>query len=428
MSLSTNISQKPKAALLGTGLSGKATAALLREKGVEYDIFDQRPGEQNRIDFMDIRAGDYSFGMISPGFAANHDWRKHATTIDLPLYSEISLAARYWKGGDLICITGTNGKTTLTEFLSHALEMAGKKAVACGNIGFPFSALCLNEGVQKQEQNCMAICEVSSFQAHDLGGMCPDVALWTNFAEDHLDWHGNIEEYFEAKACLLRSARIAMITEELRDAAKSYGFTLSDAWQVVPPTPNGKLPVGSVFSREPFCRLYPLAYALWQHYGLDDDVLLQAAIHYQPSPHRLEWVADFHGVTFINDSKATNFHAVLGGLRSVNQPIFWVGGGAEKGGDKASFLQRLAPYLTEAHVYGENALELASILGRFSCPVQRHDSLEEAVRTAYRHARPGYTIYFSPGFASFDQFPNYRERGKRFRDTVFSLKNHAIAS
>src|ERR1019366_5706655 len=178
-------------AILGGGVSGDGARALLAALGATGHVYDVKGTE-----FTAKAASGHLLAVYSPGFEPGHPWLARARTAGLECLAELDFAALCWRGR-VVAVTGTNGKTTLTEFLTHALRLSGRAAWATGNIGHAFSQLVVETagGVK----DAVAICEVSSFQAEALRHLQPDATLWTNFAEDHLERHPGLEAYFSAK-------------------------------------------------------------------------------------------------------------------------------------------------------------------------------------------------------------------------------------
>tara|TARA_R100000027_G_scaffold67701_1_gene67965 strand:+ start:15171 stop:16163 length:993 start_codon:yes stop_codon:yes gene_type:complete len=319
--------------------------------------------------------------------------------------------------GELLCVTGTNGKTTLTTLLEQALNRNGETAVACGNIGTPLSS-CALESPQRE----WAAAEVSSFQLHDWAQPSGDVAFWTNFAEDHLDWHSSMRDYFEAKWRLVASGIPVYAEQEVGFHAKQFGFAVPDNLILVNCGEGFAIERG-LFAVEPYARLYRLAQSWWTDSGRDPGRLKESALEFQPLSHRCETIAEGHGRRFVNDSKATNFHAALAACESVSGPIAWIGGGLSKGGDLARFARAIAGRIATADLIGGTADELSFLLEQEGVPVVIHGGLDAAVRSAFRRSGEGGTILFSPGFASFDQFSGYADRGEVYRRVVLELLN-----
>ncbi|HEY4989782.1 MAG TPA: Mur ligase family protein, partial [Opitutaceae bacterium] len=207
-------------AVLGKAVSGQGTGVLLGTLGSSAVFYDQ-----SGTAFTAEAARRHDLVVFSPGFSLHHPWLEAARKSGCICMAEIDFASLFW-GGRIVAVTGTNGKTTLTEFLSHALGVAGRRAFATGNIGLPFSRLVADEGLGSADAT--AVCEVSSFQAEQLGHFSADSLLWTNFAEDHLERHPGMESYFLAKwELVLRTppGRLFVGTSVQRYAAQ-FGRTL----------------------------------------------------------------------------------------------------------------------------------------------------------------------------------------------------------
>jgi UDP-N-acetylmuramoylalanine--D-glutamate ligase len=181
-------------AVWGFGCSGIGAVRLLAARGVDAVVYDAKAPGADRNHFGPVEGGEHDLVVYSPGFAPNHPWFAAAWAAGCECLGEIDFASLFWEG-PVIAVTGTNGKTTLTELLTCALGNAGYPAVATGNIGAAFSrmASCIRNA------GTYAVCEVSSFQAESLRLLSPDWTLWTNFAEDHLERHESMRAYFEAK-------------------------------------------------------------------------------------------------------------------------------------------------------------------------------------------------------------------------------------
>ncbi len=406
------LTRSREVAVLGGGSSGRAAARLLESGGWIVRMFDEKGGERGGTAF-DPRPNQFAFGVVSPGFAVSHPWRARAEEAGLRLVGESAFAASFWKG-PVLCVTGTNGKTTLTRFLEEALRRNGESAFSCGNIGRPFSDLCL----EAAGGNDRAVCEASSFQLHDWPRLKCEAGFWTNFDFDHLDWHGNLGHYFAAKWKLVESGAPVFAGPTVPRWAIDFGYPIPEnlivADEPVSPDPAE---IG-VFSGRPWNELFRLARRWWLMTGREERVLLRAARDFTVSPHRLEKIGTVNGVTFVNDSKATNPHAALAAVDAVDLPIHWLGGGSWKGEDLFSFAGRLAGKIASADTFGSTGEELAEILQREGCRARYHPRLAEAFAAAVAQAGPGSTVLLSPGFASFDQFGGYAERGQAFRERV----------
>jgi UDP-N-acetylmuramoylalanine--D-glutamate ligase len=316
-------------------------------------------------------------------------------------------------------VTGTNGKTTLTEFLAHALETAGRPAQTTGNIGRPFSRLVADR--RGGAAGTWAVCEVSSFQAETLEHLRADATLWTNFAEDHLERHPGMAAYFAAKWRLVErttpGAAFAgdSVLRFARAGGRPDGALRAVATEGQPADPRL---AGTVFAAYPQRENFLLAAAWWRAMGFGGDELIAAARTFRLGRHRLAPVAGHEGVTYWNDSKATNFHAVEAALAGFPRPVILIAGGRSKGGDVAAFVRRIAPRVKHALLIGETGAELAAHCADAGVPHADCGTLAEAVHRAAERAEPGDHVLLSPGAASFDQFRSYEERGDHFEALV----------
>lgn len=411
-------------AIFGAALSAIAARRLAESRGVEAVLFDEKGGG----DFAEFGEKDLSrFAgfVISPGFSEEHPWRKLAVASGLPCRSELAYAAQYWKGKK-IGVTGTNGKTTLTSLLGKAMDQAGELSIVAGNIGVPFAEAVLSEFNQ---EGAYVFLEISSFQAELSEGLVLDALLWTNFAEDHLDRYHTMARYFDAKAQLLRCLKPSAIcvvglqvAHWMARLRKEFD-TCRIAYEGV--AREMKLDAASAFQRFPYSENFSVAAEFWLLMGEKKECLVEAANSFTLAPHRLNVVAERESVRFWNDSKATNFHAALAALEAVEQPIVWIGGGRYKGGDVESFAKEVAGRVESAVLYGEVADRMAAALGDSVKHVLVKENFAAAVQAAAEisEAIPAANVVLSPGFASFDQFNSFDERGKSFTDTVLSLKN-----
>jgi UDP-N-acetylmuramoylalanine--D-glutamate ligase len=271
---------------------------------------------------------------------------------------------------------------------------------------------------------------VSSFQAETLRHLRPDATLWANFAEDHLERHACMETYFAAKWPLAaRTARsgagappAVFAGSSVQRFAAKFGYPRSAfvpvATEKVPADPRL---AGTVFAQHPQQENYLLAAAWWRAAGLDDAVLVAAAQCFRLGPHRLARVAEHGGVTYWNDSKATNFHAVEAALAGFSAAPVLIAGGRAKGGDVGGFVRRIAGRVKHALLIGESGAALAGHCSAAQVPHTRCGTLAEAVGRAAEIAAPGDHVLFSPAFASFDMFRNYEDRGRQFEELVQKL-------
>lgn len=408
-------------AIFGRASSGQAASALLEGLGCECHVFDERHEDPALQRFDEAKAVSYKLVVCSPGFAVNHPWLEAARQGNCEIVPELDLGACLWRG-PIVAITGTNGKTTLTEFLSSAFASFGIEAYACGNIGRPFSSL-IGDDFNRE---AIAVCEVSSFQAETSKHLHADSLLWTNFDEDHLDRHRTLEAYFESKYNLVKLQRgtVFLFDESVQAFGLQLGHTMPDKGLVDDTLdPLGLGIAGTLFETLPEGNTYLMARALWLSMGFEEAELMEAAHSFKKSPHRMELIENRDEVSYWDDSKSTNFHAVFGALKRFENPVVWIGGGKNKGGDLGRFARRVAPSFQSAHLIGETALELAAAFAEHDLPVRVYDDLDQAVVGASAAAEAGSNILFSPGFASLDMFDGYSQRGEAFRRAISHLSD-----
>ncbi|MBK1876582.1 UDP-N-acetylmuramoyl-L-alanine--D-glutamate ligase [Pelagicoccus mobilis] len=408
-------------AIFGRASSGQAASNLLEGLGYECHVFDERSDDARWRSFDAKEAELHKLVVCSPGFAADHPWLQAAKAAGCKIVPELDLGASLWKG-PIVVITGTNGKTTLTEFLTSAFNSAGMEAYACGNIGRPISSLIADD----YNREAIAVCEVSSFQAELTNHVHADYLLWTNFDEDHLDRHGSLKTYFECKYSLaeLQRGSVFLFDQSVLDFGAEFGKTLPESGLVDSSLKSEELGVcGTIFESLPERYTYLIARSLWLRMGLEEDELIEAANNFQKSPHRMELIENRDGVSYWDDSKSTNFHSVFGALERFENPVVWIGGGKRKGGDLQRFVARLTPSLSSAHLIGETASELAAAFTEHELPVRVYPDLESAVAGATDQAQSGTNILLSPGFASLDMFDGYSQRGEAFRRAISHLSD-----
>lgn len=409
--------------ILGNGVSGKAVANLLSYLNVDFVVYDRKKGNNICEDFSEERCQKHSLIVYSPGFSLNHPWLRYARKSSSLCLSELDFGGLFWCG-KIIAVTGTNGKSTLTQFLADALNKINFRAIPCGNIGNPLTA----QYNYFNDKAAIAVCEVSSFQAEGLCYFTPDALLWTNFDEDHLDRHRDLETYFEAKWTLVRQLRSnnLYIGESVDRFAKEHFYTFPFNPIVISDKDieSFKFFPKGLFNKRPQAENYLLAWAYWNVQGYDKDRLYEVGFSFQSLPHRMTLVTKIKGKTFWNDSKGTNFLATLAALREFGHRVFWIGGGIGKGGDLENFVSKISPYIQEAFLIGQTASNLVNALKTHNILASVYCSLEDAVQAAFERSLLGrcQDIVFSPGFASFDMFSNAQERGIFFENKVLELK------
>jgi UDP-N-acetylmuramoylalanine--D-glutamate ligase len=431
-------------AVLGAGLSGTAAALLLRREGAAVSVLDS--ADENKLlkstldnlrtNGVTVRCGpaaetdasSYDLIVLSPGIdpasplAANFSSR-HIETI-----GELELG---WRSVDLpvIAVTGTNGKTTTTELLAQMLNACGLNTIACGNIGKPLCEVALED----RDLDVLTV-EVSSFQLETITTFRPSISVWLNFAPDHLDRYRSVAEYRAAKLRIFdyqTSDDVAVLNagESLpKIAARPVTFS------AYTDRADFRLEGGSiVYENRPVLRMADtklrgshnienimatLAVGLAR--GLTFEQMVPPLLTYVPRPHRCEFVRDVGGVSYINDSKATNLDAVEKALLAQNRKVVLIAGGKDKGFTFETLRPLVSEKARRVILIGEMASRICQDW-KEAVPCEIASSLADAVERAHAVAEAGEVVLFSPGTSSFDMFKSYADRGDQFRALVHAL-------
>jgi UDP-N-acetylmuramoylalanine--D-glutamate ligase len=428
-------------AILGAGRSGRAAAMLALREGARVSAWDtageevfadmpqevemhpaasSEQGSKVVSDLLVVSPGIDTYGSYVAAFSANAG----------EVIGEVELAARFYQG-KIIGITGTNGKTTTTELIARILAHAGFGGNPCGNYGTPFAEVVL----QANPPEAVSL-ELSSFQLETIRTLHPVVAVWLNFAPDHMDRYPTVEAYHAAKLRIFENqtsedTAVIRTAEKLPVlAAKSVTFSTTDEDADWFSNGHAILHNGETWldmDHETSLRgLHNAenamaALAACEAIGISA-ATMRAALHgYAPPPHRCELIRTLDGVEYLNDSKATNLHALESALRSQTRPVVLIAGGKEKGLDYAPVVPLLKQKALSAVTFGQIARPLAAMFSA-AVPCESVATLADAVAVARGLAPHGSTVLLSPGTSSFDQFSGYEQRGNAFRDLVHQLR------
>ncbi len=426
--------------ILGAGRSGKAAAQLAVSKGAIVTVFDttaedkfpSMPEGVKCHPSASIEVGKASqcdLLVISPGIDTYGDYVAAFSENAGELIGETELAYRFYTG-KIIAITGTNGKTTTTELVQCIMSKSGVSCVACGNYGVP-----LSEVVMMDEVPDSIALELSSFQLETVKELKADVAVWLNFDADHMDRYSCIEDYKKAKLRIFEtqtSAETALVRlgEDVGEiAAKRLtfstesdagDFSYSDGWIIY--RDENLLDLSNTRLRG----LHNVENAMaaigaCMELGITVEQAAEALVGFAPPMHRCELIRTLDGVEYLNDSKATNLHALDSALRSQSRPIILIAGGKEKGLNYSALIPRLKDCVKHAVVFGEISSELKSVFSQ-AVETESVENIEQAVQAANAKAQHGDVVLLSPGTSSFDQFKGYEHRGDVFREIVLKLR------
>lgn len=421
--------------VVGAAVSGRAATRLLHDLGEKVVLYDLDPSAVRGTEADSVLTGDWEASYLegielvvtSPGVPEHAPPLVAALEASLPVWSELELGFRNCKA-PVLAVTGTNGKTTVTEVATAMLVASGLRAAAAGNIGDPLSALVGGE-------HEVLVVEASSFQLRFVDTFHAPVAVLLNAAPDHLDWHGSVERYFAAKRRILErqdgddivvydaddAGAVAVVREATARRVPVSGVRLPEGgWGVdggMLLAPGVEIPVEDL-ARTDAAFLVDLAAAATAALaiGAHPAGVEAAARAYRPGRHRRQVVAMLRGVAWVDDSKATNPHAALAAIDAYESVVL-IAGGRAKGLDLSLLPKR--PNLRGVVAIGEAADDLAAA----GEGVVIASDMDEAVAIAKAIAQPGDTVLLAPGCASFDMFSSYADRGDRFATAVASLED-----
>ena len=453
----------------GFGVSGFAAADNLTFLGARVTALDEsEAGDRvERATLLEslgatVRLGagttatlpdDVDLVVTSPGWAPSAPLLAQATGRGIPVWGEVELAWRLRDPGrpaPWLAVTGTNGKTTTVQMLEAMLRAAGLRTVAAGNVGLP-----LVEAVMDPDPYDVLAVELSSFQLHYASSVAAESAAVLNVAEDHLDWYPDLASYAADKGRIYQRVQRACVynvadpvTEDLvrgadvQEGARAIGFTLGTpgvgmmgvvddvlcdrAFVEERQTSAAELcTVDDLATPAPHYVANALAAAaLARSHSVPTEAVREALRGFRPDGHRIAHVGTHDGVTWIDDSKATNPHAALASLQAYD-PVVWVAGGLAKGARFDDLVSRVRERLRGAVLIGRDAEVVREALSRHAPDVPvilvgagETPVMDRVVAQAAALARPGDTVLLAPGCASMDMFTNYGERGDAFADAV----------
>jgi UDP-N-acetylmuramoylalanine--D-glutamate ligase len=408
--------------IVGAARSGIAAANLALASGADVRITDTRPlseleaalkglRDRSRVQIESgghtpafIQASDYV--VASPGVWRDALALQWARAQSIPVIGEIEFAWRFCRK-PVVAVTGSNGKTTTVTLIARVLEAGGKKVCLCGNIGQPFSQYVSGD------QFDVFVVEISSFQLELTETFRPYVALITNFSQNHLDRHPDMQDYFEAKKKIFRN-------QESSDYAL---INAQDEWSRG--LPEG-LKAGIRYFNAPEEKGNPnqtAAAAVGRIFGVTAEVARGVFDSFAGVEHRLEKVRLLDGVEYINDSKSTTVESGRWALANTPGPLVLICGGHDKGMDYRGLRELVRATVKVMIVLTREDAVRKTLREAFEgvVPLEEYTDMSAAVLAARRHAAAGQKVLLSPMFASYDMFDNFEQRGRVFKDVVNSL-------
>ena len=457
--MSTEFAHK-KILVLGAGVTGTSVARFLQASGAKVTLTDDNSENAVKPDQVDLT--NFDAVVISPGWRQDHPLVSQILNSPLELLNEIDIA---WNLRSVrapkqkwIALTGTNGKTTTVEMTAAVLQTAGINAVACGNVGDT-----VIDAVDRDNPYDVLVLELSSFQLHWAQEASFTAAAILNIADDHLDWHGSFEAYAQAKFSILDRCEIAILNADdgpvvlgaNRFAGRKVFFSLDT------PAPGEigvveELLIDRAFVADPqeasmICELIDIvptvphnvsnalaAAGLALALDVPHAAIQKALQSFRPGRHRIETVHEADGVTWVDDSKATNPHAAAASLMS-HLSVVWIAGGLAKGADMEALVERCASRMKAAILIGADRDLIEAALIKHAPDVPRilinapsqhirggesNSLMELIVQTASEHASSGDAVLLAPACASMDQFISYADRGDRFAAAVRKVITH----
>ncbi|MEB3304825.1 MAG: UDP-N-acetylmuramoyl-L-alanine--D-glutamate ligase [Cyanobacteriota bacterium] len=452
--------------VVGMGRSGIGAARLLKAQGHPVLLLESRDGEALEAQASSLRADGIDVQLaaplhldtfaslprpltviVSPGIRFDHPVLEALRQQGVRVQGEISPAWQFLGGSTpWIGITGTNGKTTVTHLVHHLLAQGGLDGPMCGNVGFSAAELALERLTRGQLPQWLVV-ELSSYQIEASPEVAPRIGVWTTLTPDHLERHGTLARYRAIKRSLLEASGIRILNgddPDLRAHAASWdqaqwvtagarealeGLLTPTLWvegEMVHSAAGPLLRADSLAMPGAHNRQNLLmAAAVGLEVGLTPSVMEAAFRSFPGVPHRLERIREQGGITWVNDSKATNYDAAEVALKALEGPLVVLAGGQAKEGEAKGWLSQLQRQAAAVVLFGEARKAFGRMLleGGYGGTVAASEGLEEAVESAQGLAqRLGCrTVLLSPACASFDQYSNFEARGDHFRQLVEAL-------
>ena len=435
-----------KVLVYGLGLTGISSVKTLENEGYEVYTYDKNKKnvkelegyKYSPISDLEIDTIPYEFVLKSPGIPP-HDEIVKKLSSKYEIISDIELSYRLFPDAKIISITGTNGKTSTTSMVTHILNESGVKAISVGNIG---------EGILWQmatNKDAVFVCELSSFQLHDVKNYKPKIATITNISEDHIDWHGTFDDYIESKINISKNEDkddYIIINHEdkiLQDHRASYkakiyefssknevnrGIFLKDSTIYLKDEKVEKLIDVSdllVIGNHNYENIMAASLCAYL-FGVDILDIKNAIKTFKSIEHRLEYVDTISGVKVYNDSKGTNVDSSIKAIESFNSPIIIIAGGYNKHIDYSAYVKAFKKKGKLMVIMGETSDILVNLCKEEGVSYIKANDMKEAVDISFDYSSDGDVILLSPASASWDMYKNFELRGEDFKAKVMEYK------
>ncbi|MFL6579169.1 MAG: UDP-N-acetylmuramoyl-L-alanine--D-glutamate ligase [Burkholderiales bacterium] len=449
-----------RALVLGLGASGLSMARWLSTRGAIVRVADSRDAPpfasrlRGELPAIELHTGAFRFESlddidlmaVSPGVALAEPVIQRAVERGVEVVGDIELFARIrseFPGSRVIAITGSNGKSTVTEMVGAMVRAAKKRTLVAGNIGLPILDAVLEVAAGSRRAPDVFVLELSSFQLESTHTLNPDVAAVLNVSEDHFDRYSGMLDYATAKSRIFIGAGIQVVNRQDAWARNMIGggrtvltFGLDEPWddgnwglrqldgdlwlaegranlmRVAELKVEGLHNAANALAALALCRALNLAY----------EPILDALFKFEGLPHRVHKVAEIQGISFYDDSKGTNVGATVAALMGIAAKVVLIAGGEGKGQDFSPLRKAVTEKARSVVLIGRDRDKIAAALEGSGVAIVKAETMRDAVRTGFSRAQAGDAVMLSPACASFDMFRNYEHRAKVFIDEVQALE------
>ena len=453
--------REKKVLVFGSGISGESACRLLLREGAEVVLYDGNdrldreeilakisPEEGQNVEILlgeltgqqlEGLLGELSLVVMSPGVPTDLPIVEQMRAHGLPIWGEIELAYVFGRG-DVLAITGTNGKTTTTALLGEIMKNYKDSVFVVGNIGNPYTS-----AAWETTEESVVVAEISSFQLETIHTFHPKVSAILNITPDHLNRHHTMQAYIEAKeriaenqtaedVCVLNyedeetrafgektGAQVLYFSSRRKLKKGVYledGNIICDIDEKIPVCSVDELNILGTHNHENAMAAVAMAYA----YGTPMEIIRKTLKEFQGVAHRIEFVAEKNGVAYYNDSKGTNPDAAIRGIQAMNRPTVLIGGGYDKESSYDEWIQAFDGKVKKLVLLGATREKIAQTARRLGFnEIEMADTFEEAFAKCVECAQPGDAVLLSPACASWGMFKNYEERGDKFKELVNQL-------
>lgn len=445
-----------KVLVFGLGISGIGAGQILERHGAEVIMYDgnqklteekikKQLGEDSSAkivigDFPEEVLEKLDMTVLSPGVPTDLPVIEKMREQGITVIGEVELAYQFGKG-DVLAITGTNGKTTTTTLLGEIMKNYQEDVFVVGNIGTPYTT-----AVEKMTDNTITVAEMSSFQLESIVDFRPRVSAILNFTPDHLNRHHTMEAYIEAKENIAKNQteKDTCVLNYEDDVTRAFGenvkskvlyFSSQRILEEGIYLENGQIVLAMNGEKTPVCHVDELnilgthnhenamaAVGMAAAYGVPVDVIRRTLKEFQGVEHRIEYVAEKNGVVYYNDSKGTNPDAAIKGIQAMNRPTVLIGGGYDKDSAYDEWIDAFDGKVKKLVLLGATRDKIAETARAHGFEdIEMADTFEEAFAKCVENAKPGDAVLLSPACASWGMFKNYEERGDKFKELVNNL-------